>query len=529
MDEVPLRVSARSQVLAYLWENKTLSDKYVSLKKNLAIDAIDDLGNHYSEIPQFMLDYLSADLAALIEKHQPDLIEKLQAARAKAKSGKQAADIRSLFELKNGDAQAAVRIRQLLTEGAEVKELHFWLNELKRQNSREFEPLLRDVVVIAEGGPQISFETLIWLNPIYFHPDVSRPLQRSLAAMILTRTQPNNFIVTPAPQSAYELLSVALPYMQQLFPEFYEQARGQSLVLRAAINQTQLANEERSKRLKESQSPIETLVQEAESARTKGERNELLAEAAEVALQKKKFAQCLEIVAKLDLEVTTPGQIDFWRNWSSQFLKKLVRNAVTAKELEIAEKAALGMTASLSQVQSIAFIMHHWSDSGVKDNAHRLLVEAIKIAETISDEFEQAKAYLLLTIACDKSDESKKPQLLLSSVKSLNALNKPTTRRDQTPYQEYVRNLDNTGSQSLALARRSFNPERIPRRFTEMNLDFHCYCRVSSVSGDASVHPRRVVSTPSCCLWATENGLPSLCGTWIACWTSALPATFERN
>ena len=267
--------------------------------------------------------------------------------------------------------------------------------------------------------------------------------------MILTRTQPGNFIVTPAPQSAYELLTTALPYMQQLFPEFYEQARGQSLVLRASINQTQLASEERSKRLEESQNPIETLVQEAESARTKGERNELLAEAAEMGLQKKKFAQCLEIVAKLDLEVATPGQTDFWRNWTSQFVKKFVRSAVTAKELEIAEKAALGMTASLSKVQSIAFIMRYWSETGVKDNAQRLLVEAIKSAETISDEFEEVKAYLLLSIVCDQSDESKKPQLLLSSVKSLNALNKPTTPRDQTPYQEYVRNLDNTGYQVI--------------------------------------------------------------------------------
>ena len=100
MDEVALRVSARSQVLAYLWENRTLSDQHVSLKKTLAIDAIDDLANHYSEIPQFMLDYLSADLAALIEKYQPDLVEKLQAAKAKAKSGRQAVDVRSLFELK---------------------------------------------------------------------------------------------------------------------------------------------------------------------------------------------------------------------------------------------------------------------------------------------------------------------------------------------------------------------------------------------------------------------------------------------
>lgn len=47
-------------------------------------------------------------------------------------------------------------------------------------------------------------------------------------------------------------------------------------------------------------------------------------------------------------------------------------------------------------------------------------------------------------------DESKKAQLLLSSIKVLNSPNKPTTPRDQQqPYQEYVRNFDNTGYQVI--------------------------------------------------------------------------------
>lgn len=447
MDEVALRLSARNQILAYLWESKTLSDKHLNLKRNLALDAISDLSNHHLEIPQFMLEYLSADLAALIEKYQPDLSEKLQAAKEAAKSGKQAVNIRSLFELKNGDLLAAARIRQLLAQGDDVKELHFWLADLRKQKSREFEPLLREVIAIAERGPQISFETLLWLNPIYFQSAVPLPLQKSFAAMILTRTQPVNFIVTPAPQTAYELLNGALPHIQQLLPEVYEQATRQTLVLRATMNQTQLAGEERRKRLKDSLNPIEDLVREAETTKTKTERNYLLVEAAEIALRKKEFSTCLDIVAKLDLEITVPGQPDFWRDWSSQFLKKTVTNAVAAKELEIAEKVAFGMTTSLVKVQAVALIMRHWSEAGDKGSAHRLLSEAIKVAESISGEFEKAKAFLLLSIRCDQVDESKKAQLLLSSIKTLNSSNKPTTPRDQQPYQEYVRNFDNTGYQ----------------------------------------------------------------------------------
>lgn len=446
MDEAALRLSARNQMLHYLWESNMLSGKHVNLKKDLALETIADLSSHHVEIPQSILDYLVSDLAAVIEKHQPDLSEKLQAARETAKSRK-AGDIRSLLELKNGDVLAAARIRQLLAQGEDLKELNFWLDELRNQKSRDFEPLAREVIAIAERGPQLSFETLSWLNPIYFHPAVPRSLQASFAAMILTRTQPANFIATPPPQAAYELLNRALPYIQQILPERYEQAMTQGLVLRNAMNQAQLAAEERSKRLKDSATPIEDLVSEAETAKTKSERNDLLAEAADLALRKEKFSTCLDIVGKLDLEIIIPGQPAFWRDWTSQFLKKLIRNAAAAKEFELAEKAALEMTTSLAKVQAVAFMMRQRNESQNKDAARRLLLEAIRIAESIPDEFDKAKGFLLLSMNCDQVDDSQKIPLLLSSVKALNSVNSPTTPRDQAPYQEYVRKLDSTGYQ----------------------------------------------------------------------------------
>jgi hypothetical protein len=366
-----------------------------------------------------------------------------------AKIGRESLNIRSLFELKNGDVLAASKIRQLLAQGGDVSGLNFWLDDLREQKSGEFEPLLREVIAIAARGPQISFETLFWLTPICFHSDVPQPLQRSFAAMILSRTQPANFAISPAPQSAYELLVGALPQIQRLLPEHYEQAVGQSLILRTSINQTQLASEERNKRLKESENPIEDLVREAEAAKTKSERNELLAEAAETALIKEKFDTCLDVLTRMDLEVNVPGHPGFWRDWNGQFVKKFVKSATAAKELEIAEKAALGMIASLAKVEAVASLIRHWSKAGEKGRAHRLLIEAIKVSDSVSDDFEKAKSLIMLSIICDQVDESKRAQLLLSSVKALNGLDKPTTPRDQEPYQEYVGKLDKTGYQII--------------------------------------------------------------------------------
>jgi hypothetical protein len=94
---------------------------------------------------------------------------------------------------------------------------------------------------------------------------------------------------------------------------------------------------------------------------------------------------------------------------------------------------------------TLALIMRHWSEAADKVAAQRLLIDAITVSASIPDESEKARAFLLLSINCDQVEESRKSELLLSSIKSLNAVNKPTTPRDQTPYQEYVRSMDGTG------------------------------------------------------------------------------------
>ena len=448
MDEVALRLSARNQILSYFWETKTRSDNGNNPARNVALDAIVELESHHREISQFMFDYLSQDLTALVQKHQPDLTEKLRAAINSSKSENQTDSIHSLSELKNGDVLAAAKIRQLLAQGSDINELNFFLDDLRTRNSKEFEPLLREVVQVALRGPQLSLETLFWLVPVYFTPEVSAALQRSFAVMVLARTHPTNFAGGAVPQMAYDFLTGALPYIQQLAPDLAEQAMGQKLILRSSLNNTQLALEERRKRLRESQTPIEDLVEEAEGQKSKIQRNEMLAEAAEMALQEKRFPLCLQIISKLEQKVDVSGQLDFWANWINQFLKKFVKSAVTAKELEIAEKATLAMEASLAKVQAVTLISRYWSEAGDQDDAQRLFGEAAKSAEAIADYVEKAKAFLFLSIICTHVDESKRAPLLLSAIKALNNFNRPTgAPADQTLLQEYVRNLDNTGYQ----------------------------------------------------------------------------------
>jgi len=104
--------------------------------------------------------------------------------------------------------------------------------------------------------------------------------------MVISRTQPANFIAEPVPQSAYELLNNVLPFVREFDPESYDRAVAQSFNLRASLNERQLAGETRNKRISESPDPFADLLSEAEDAPSKSQRNELLAGAAQLALER---------------------------------------------------------------------------------------------------------------------------------------------------------------------------------------------------------------------------------------------------
>ncbi len=444
MDEAALRLSARNQILTYLSEKKPASDETKPIANKIALDALADLSQYGGEIQPFMANYLSNNLAAWIQKYQPELTEEFQNAVKANRNFSESQRIRSLFELKDGDILAAQRIRQMMKHGEAVDGLFFWLDDLMRLNSKELEPLMSEIVIRARLG-QVSFGTLYWVSEIYLRPQISVALRNRFLEMIVARTQSVNFMIEPAPQAAYELLIKTLPFVRQMLPELYDQALNQSFAMRASFSDRQMASEARTKRVRESLNPIEYLVSESEAAKSKVERNELLASAAQLALEKQQFDLCLDIVAKVDLDVAATAP-DLWRNWKSQFLKEFVRKALQAKDSQIAEKGAGLIEASLAGVEGYALIMRFLLSANEKSSAQRVLTEAGRIAGLVASDTERAKAYFLLSLLGAHVDESKEAQLLQSGIKALNNLSDPDPKAsNKKPYQEYVRSLDNTG------------------------------------------------------------------------------------
>lgn len=444
MDEAGLRLSARNQILSYLASDKAPSDEKQALATQIAREALIDLREHNEEIVPFMLSYLSNDLGSWIQKHRPNLIEDFEKTIKATVKMDASQRIRSLFELEDGEVLAAKRIRQELEENGTLNGLNFWLDELMRRNSKEFESLASDIVTRAAQG-QITFETLFWVSDIYLRPQTSNALRDRFLATVVARTQAANFTVEPAPQMAYDLLTKVLPFVQQSIPQLYDQALNQNVAMRASLSERQLAIDARIKRLRESANPIEDLKSEAESAKSKTERNELLLQAAQLALEKKRFDLCLDIVSEVDVNVAAadPG---FWQRPIDQILKNLVRASLAGKLTDLAEKGAARIASLLTRVEALNLIMRYYTKANDKEAAQRLLIEASKVTGSGPDNLDKAKAFFLLSVACDQVDGSKKADLLLSGIKALNNLSKPDTKaRDKAIYQTYVQRLDNSG------------------------------------------------------------------------------------
>jgi hypothetical protein len=444
MDEAGLRLHARNQILTYLTKDKTPSDQEQALATQIALDALADLREHAEELNAFMFSYLSSDLRSWIQKYRPNLTEDFEKA-VKANVKVDASEhIRSLFELEDGDILAARRIRQELENHGQLDGLHFWLDDLMTRKSKEFEPIASEVVARAERG-QISFDNLFWASHLYLDPQVSATLRNRFLAAVVTCTQPANFVAEPAPQMAYDLLTTVLPYVQQSLPDLYEQALNQHVAMRASLSEKQLAEERRIKRLKESANPIDDLLSDADLAKTKSERNVLLLRAAELAVEKKKFDLCLDVLSKIEVDAVA-AEAELLQYSIDRVLQIMVKTVLADKRTDLAEKAAARISSPFKKVESLSLTMRYLAKANEKADAQRVLTEASKVAASGPDDMEKARAFFLLSLICDAIDMTKKPDLLLSGIKVLNNLTSPDfTARDKTIYQNYVQRLDNIG------------------------------------------------------------------------------------
>jgi len=298
----------------------------------------------------------------------------------------------------------------------------FFLSRLEKERPNEFSRLLSELLTVGEQrGGKLSVETLFWLSSFYLSTKTSPELKARFCAVTINAIGESSTISDRDQLSyAYSLLNSILPFIEKLTPSLYGQALAHASALASRIPQQEIERLAIARRIKESEDPLEHLITEAESVNDSGLKDDLLTEAAQLALKKGALRKAVDLA-----DSTSPeGEHRLWRD---QFLGDVVSRAIAKKDIELADYAISKIQSALKRAGEMQKIAQYYIETKEPDRAHYVLNDAVKLTELTDDSSD--KAVTLLNIATSFSKINDVPRFFDLVQRSISVINKVTSSR----------------------------------------------------------------------------------------------------
>ncbi|MFN2517064.1 MAG: hypothetical protein ABR556_12725 [Pyrinomonadaceae bacterium] len=432
MDEPALRVLLRLEIVSHFWGNqRSASSKGNDSSKNtyknttvMVKEALADLEEHEKDIPRGFAQYARTRLISLLQLHAPELAARLVKSDAPEDTRKLSdTDIaNSLFASNNIEA-AVEKVRSSIRRGNDPgSNIVFFLTRLEKGRPNEFPRLLSELLTVGElkqGG--LSVETLSWLSSFYLSDKTSPELKARFCAVAINVIGESSTISDRYQLTyAHSLVNSILPFIEKLTPSLYGQALAQASALASRIPQQEIERLAIARRVKESDDPLEQLITEAKSVNDSSLKDDLLTEAAQLALKKE------ELRKAVDLADSTSAEGDHGR-WRDQFLGDVVSRAIAKKDLELAGYAISKIQSALKRANELQKLAQYYIETKESDRAHYVLIDAVKLIDLTDDSSDKAVA--LLNIATSFSKINDVPRFFDLVQRSINVINKVTSGR----------------------------------------------------------------------------------------------------
>lgn len=429
MDEPAMRALIRLRIATYLWSKKSQSERFQGKAEREVEDALSDIAEHRGEISDGTESRLRNELLAQVQLNSPSLAAKLKKKYALSDRGDsdELQQAYSLLSSPNGSTAAVPSLKRLISDGQDLGvNLVFFLDRLEKEHSNALLPLLSDILAAEEGRPgTVSVTTLEYISRFYLQNDAPGSLKlRFLTAVVNATRDPSAFPDVPRLQQARNFLSNIAPLLERLSPALYGQAMAQLSVISSRLPPDNVSMQTIAERVKRSQDPLEAWIEEADSPQNKFFRNDILTEAAQLALEKRKFELAIDIVSKIEIkdeDKNTPL-------WRAQFLEDVSDSALKAGKPDIARRAEERIEDVLTRTQALRKIVIYYLQTGDAASAEEVLGTALKLAASIVKASDRAAAYLDLTEACQRLDEGKLYDLISLAVKAINGMDAPDTQ-----------------------------------------------------------------------------------------------------
>ena len=419
IDDATIRVLLRLQLATFHWSE--LSEHSRDQARELTLSGLQDLEKHESDLAPQYAELFRRDLLALLEVHAPELAARYRAGgdtTEKVTPGNAYEVAYSMLRTKGQAALAVQTFSRALSGGeALTMTISYFLSELQRQDPSLVPQVLSDILSQEERKPGIlSVEMLFWLmDPYVWRNNTDDIKRRFLLVAVAATAESYQWSDLGQLTSAFNLLRVTVPLIQKLIPGIYPQAAAQFATVRARLPNDTIERSAIAERLRQSEDTLSQMITEANSATSPSLKNDLLIQAAQLALTKGKLQLSFDLAMSASSDENS-------KTWQQQFLSELVRRAVEIKEAKLGLAIVSKIEIPLSRaeaMQRLALLFFNLKDLW---KARELLVESLKLIRASDNTPEKAIAFLRSLRVVARVDQAMVPDVAEDSIKALNSL-----------------------------------------------------------------------------------------------------------
>lgn len=438
--ETPLaavRVLARYKTATWLWQGG--KDETGNAEK-LAVNALDELYEKRAEIPAAYFSALRSDLFALLETNAKSLARKL-GTKYKLNSEDDLGNAFSLLGTKDGEKAAADKLQGSLANKTELSSTTvLLLEELRSRKSSELPRILDEIVTLEEvGKSDFSAESLFFVVDHFRDAAVSDGLRMRFYKVVCNKARTAVQIPDSDAKSVYDLLVAVTPDIAKNTPELLAEASTLQYMFMSRVSPAEADSAESYRKIEESQDRLGALIAEAEAAKDRGLRTNLLTQAAYLALKKGEFRQSVDLVEKVKAGVDKEKEKRF-SDWRDQFLAEVSGKALKADDADAYRYASEKITdrLALANVWCGAAALYYQKKDSV--SAVGALDRALKISGDADNDLKKIYLLIRLISTAQKVDAARVPEVVEKTAKAVNAIPRPgaNDKPETDGYRKYV-------------------------------------------------------------------------------------------
>lgn len=434
MDDAAIRTFFRFKIAALLWSNNDQENH--TKAESLAILALKDLDDNRERVDPLYEKLFRRDLIGLLELHAPEIAKRYKADEKPKASAENPYDVAySILSSKRDNNLAIQKVSEAINQGQTPSgSLLFFISELQKQQPA-LVPKLLDEILRAAGTKRQTFsaEILFFLIDPFLYKNNDELLKRRFLVVVIGATRDSySWTDVGALTHAYNLLRVSVPLIEKSLPALYPQAASQLATVTARLPRDTVEQSAIAERIRQSEDALAQTIIEANNANSAALKDDLLMQAAQLALSKGKLQLALDTAMSVSGESHSG-------DWRKQFLIQLVNAAIEKKNPDFAIRAIGKIDRSLDRASALQKLAIY--QISVNDNlkARESFTESLKLIRSSENSPEKALRFMNSFKASFKVEGTVSQDLAEDSIKAVNAVPVPDQKKDNTDHQTYMR------------------------------------------------------------------------------------------